>query len=117
MHSFSILNINLLNIYFYSCKLQIWDSAGQKQFHEVTKAFYNGVHGIILMYDVTNLKSFENLSYWLTNIMQTISVTKSNVRNNYNTVVASAAAPGLSSTPPESSSIFANENLSNKNKQ
>ena len=39
-------------------KLQIWDTAGQDRFRAITKNYYKGSHGIILIYDVTNLQTF-----------------------------------------------------------
>ncbi|XP_075231043.1 ras-related protein Rab-13-like [Lycorma delicatula] len=48
--------------------MQIWDTAGQERFRTLTTAYYRGAMGIILMYDVTSLESFDNLSYWLDNI-------------------------------------------------
>lgn len=46
--------------------LQIWDTAGQERFHQGTigGAFYRGSHGALLVYDVSNSKSFEQLSHW-----------------------------------------------------
>ena len=49
-------------------KVQFWDTAGQEKFHVITKAYYEGAHGIILTYDVTDQYSFENISYWMKNI-------------------------------------------------
>uniref|UniRef100_A0A8D8YG89 Ras-related protein Rab-8A n=1 Tax=Cacopsylla melanoneura TaxID=428564 RepID=A0A8D8YG89_9HEMI len=49
-------------------KLQIWDTAGQERFRTLTTAYYRGAMGILLMYDVTNLESFQHLTYWLKNI-------------------------------------------------
>jgi len=49
-------------------KLQIWDTAGQERFHTITTSYYRGAMGIILVYDITNYKSFENISKWLRNI-------------------------------------------------
>ena len=49
-------------------KLQIWDTAGQERFHTITTSFYRGARGIILVYDITNTKSFDNITNWLRNI-------------------------------------------------
>uniref|UniRef100_H2ZGR3 Ras-related protein Rab-10 n=1 Tax=Ciona savignyi TaxID=51511 RepID=H2ZGR3_CIOSA len=49
-------------------KLQIWDTAGQERFHTITTSYYRGANGIMLVYDITNTKSFENISKWLRNI-------------------------------------------------
>lgn len=51
-------------------KLQIWDTAGQERFRTITTAYYRGAMGIILVYDVTNEKSFENIKTWIRNIEQ-----------------------------------------------
>ncbi|XP_064624276.1 ras-related protein Rab-10-like isoform X3 [Lineus longissimus] len=49
-------------------KLQIWDTAGQERFHTITTSYYRGAMGIMLVYDITNAKSFDNISKWLRNI-------------------------------------------------
>ena len=49
-------------------KLQIWDTAGQERFHTITTSYYRGAMGIMLVYDITNEKSFENIVKWLRNI-------------------------------------------------
>lgn len=49
-------------------KLQIWDTAGQERFHTITTSYYRGAMGIMLVYDITNGKTFENISKWLRNI-------------------------------------------------
>ena len=51
-------------------KVQFWDTAGQEKFHVITKAYYEGAHGIILTYDVTDQHSFENINYWMSNIQK-----------------------------------------------
>ncbi len=53
-------------------KLQLWDSAGQERFRSITKNYFNRAHGIILVYDVTYQKSFDNLQYWLKSINNNI---------------------------------------------
>ncbi|KAL0124618.1 hypothetical protein PUN28_006460 [Cardiocondyla obscurior] len=49
-------------------KLQIWDTAGQERFHTITTSYYRGAMGIMLVYDITNEKTFENIVKWLRNI-------------------------------------------------
>uniref|UniRef100_A0A8C5YAR6 small monomeric GTPase n=1 Tax=Microcebus murinus TaxID=30608 RepID=A0A8C5YAR6_MICMU len=49
-------------------KLQRGDTAGQERFHTITTSYYRGAMGIMLVYDITNGKSFENISKWLRNI-------------------------------------------------
>ncbi|KIY52690.1 ras-domain-containing protein [Fistulina hepatica ATCC 64428] len=46
-------------------KLQLWDTAGQERFRSVTRSYYRGAAGAILVYDITNRESFINLSRWL----------------------------------------------------
>jgi len=51
-------------------KLQIWDTAGQERFRTITTAYYRGAMGILLVYDVTDEKSFNNIRNWIRNIEQ-----------------------------------------------
>jgi len=51
-------------------KLQIWDTAGQDRFRTITNVYYRDAHGILIVYDVTDEKSFEGLRYWLKNIQE-----------------------------------------------
>lgn len=51
-----------------SVKIQIWDTAGQERYRTLTKAYYRGAAGIILVYDVTDPVSFQNIEYWLKKI-------------------------------------------------
>ena len=45
--------------------LIIWDSAGQERFGIITKNYIRNINGIILMFDLSDIKSFERLNYWL----------------------------------------------------
>ena len=51
-------------------KLQIWDTAGQDRFRAITKNYYKGANGIILIYDVTNAQTFENVKNWISQIKE-----------------------------------------------
>ena len=49
-------------------KVQIWDTAGQERYRSITNAYYKGAKGSLLVYDITNPKSFENLDKWLSDL-------------------------------------------------
>ena len=51
-----------------SFKLWKWDTAGQERFWTLTSSYYRGAHGIIIVYDVTNRDSFDNVRQWMTEI-------------------------------------------------
>jgi len=51
-------------------KLQIWDTAGQERFRTITTAYYRGAMGILLVYDVTDERSFNNIRNWHANVGQ-----------------------------------------------
>ncbi|KAJ3434449.1 small gtp binding protein rab8 [Anaeramoeba flamelloides] len=49
-------------------RIQVWDTAGQEKFKNITSAYYRGAQGIILTYSVSNRKSYEHVDYWIKNI-------------------------------------------------
>ena len=49
-------------------QVQVWDTAGQEQFHKITTSYYRGAQGIMLVYDVSDQKSLDNVEYWIKNI-------------------------------------------------
>ncbi|KAK2559489.1 GTP-binding protein ypt2 [Acropora cervicornis] len=48
-----------------SVRMQIWDTAGQERFRTLTSMHFRGTKGILLVYDITNAHSFDQLNYWL----------------------------------------------------
>ncbi|XP_031551103.1 ras-related protein Rab-10-like [Actinia tenebrosa] len=53
----------VLNLYFF-----IRDTAGQERFHTITTSYYRAAAGMMVVYDITQEKTFENISKWLRNI-------------------------------------------------
>merc|ERR1712226_36280 len=51
-------------------KLHIWDTAGQERFKTITATYYKGAHGIILVYDITDRQSFQDIENWLEEIQK-----------------------------------------------
>jgi small GTP-binding protein len=67
------------DFYTYSCpvnndnvKLQIWDTAGQERFRSISKSYFRNAVGAVLVYDITNMTSFDQLAEWL-NDLQTLA--------------------------------------------
>ncbi|KAH9260672.1 hypothetical protein BASA81_001139 [Batrachochytrium salamandrivorans] len=49
----------------HSVKLSLWDTAGQERFRTITKSYFRGSHGMLLVYDVTDRTSFANCQEWI----------------------------------------------------
>ncbi|XP_009884278.1 PREDICTED: ras-related protein Rab-10-like [Charadrius vociferus] len=49
-------------------KLQIWDTAGQERFHTLSTSYFRGAQGFVLVYDITNLDSFQSITSWMKDI-------------------------------------------------
>jgi len=60
--------IRTVNVDGKTIKLQIWDTAGQERFRTITATYYRGTHGVIVVYDVTDRDSFENVRRWMSEI-------------------------------------------------
>ncbi|EJD05766.1 ras-domain-containing protein [Fomitiporia mediterranea MF3/22] len=51
-------------------KLQCWDTAGTESFRSITRSYYRGAAGCLLVYDVTSRTSFENARTWLDDVRE-----------------------------------------------
>ena len=56
------------NIDNKNVRIKIWDTAGQERYKALTKGFFRNAQGIMIVYDVTNQETFENLKYWIQTI-------------------------------------------------
>jgi small GTP-binding protein len=43
----------------------MWDTAGQEKFQHIISSYYRGAHGILLVFDITNIKSFIDMQHWV----------------------------------------------------
>ena len=57
-------------------KLSIYDTAGQERYRKIVKNYYKGADGIILMYDVSNLDSFNAIKIWIESIKENKDIKK-----------------------------------------
>jgi len=60
-------------------KLQIWDTAGQERFRTITATYYRGTHGVLVVYDVTERDTFENVRRWMNEIDSNCDTCTNNV--------------------------------------
>ena len=54
-------------------RIKIWDTAGQERYKSLTKSFFRNAEGVMLVYDVTNLETYENLKFWQQSIKNNMS--------------------------------------------
>ena len=54
-------------------RLQIWDTAGQERYRTITTGLFKGAVGIILMYDITDKQTFNNVREWIKSIEEETS--------------------------------------------
>ena len=55
----------MLDINNKKIKIQIWDTAGQEQFQSITRSYYKGAIGALLVYDITRKETFNHITKWL----------------------------------------------------
>jgi small GTP-binding protein len=55
-----------------TCKIQIWDTAGQEQFKKLAPMYYKNAAAAIVCYDITSPKSFETLKFWIDELQRNV---------------------------------------------
>ncbi|TRZ03065.1 hypothetical protein DNTS_029870 [Danionella cerebrum] len=53
-------------------KLQFWDTAGQERFRSVTRSYYRNSVGGLLVFDLSNRQSFENVREWFAEVRERV---------------------------------------------
>ena len=61
----------LFNHEGHKIKAQIWDTAGQEKYKAITGAYYKGSKGALVVYDITQKKTFENIEKWVNDLKAT----------------------------------------------
>ncbi|TEB39429.1 ras-domain-containing protein [Coprinellus micaceus] len=92
-------------------KLQCWDTAGTESFRAITRSYYRGAAGCLLVYDVTNRKSFMNARNWLADVREhadpnltcILVANKVDLVEEASSSSSAAASTSLSSSPRKSS--------------
>eukprot|EP00056_Hartaetosiga_gracilis_P014836 m.241016 g.241016 ORF g.241016 m.241016 type:complete len:201 (-) comp17217_c0_seq1:30-632(-) len=49
-------------------KVQIWDTAGQERFRSIATNYFRNIHGVVLVFDVTNRSSFDGVKKWIATV-------------------------------------------------
>ncbi|KAI8899511.1 ras family-domain-containing protein [Globomyces pollinis-pini] len=60
----------VIDLHDKQIKLQIWDTAGQESFRSISRAYYRGAIGCLLVFDVTRRDTFLHLLSWLEDVKQ-----------------------------------------------
>ena len=64
------------------CRLEVWDTAGQERLRSIPKQFYIKGDIFILMFDITNKKSFLDLNQWIKDICESRNVNNNDISND-----------------------------------
>jgi len=86
-------------------KLQLWDTAGTERFRSVSRSYYRGAAGAILVYDIASHKSFEGLTTFLTDARALASPNLTLLLVGNKADLASGAPPADGSLPDRSPAL------------
>jgi small GTP-binding protein len=51
-------------------KIQIWDTAGQERYKSITKSYFKGAKGALIIYDISIKQSFDNINKWIDDLKE-----------------------------------------------
>jgi Ras-related protein Rab-1A len=64
------LHVKIIEVDDKKIKMQIWEIGGNERFRKIVSSYYRNCQGIVLMFDLTNKESFENLQMWINHIKE-----------------------------------------------
>lgn len=59
------IRLKVVPVHGKNVKVQIWDSAGQERFRAITRRHFHGIHGVVIVFDVTDRETFDRLPFWI----------------------------------------------------
>uniref|UniRef100_A0A8C3XY80 small monomeric GTPase n=1 Tax=Catharus ustulatus TaxID=91951 RepID=A0A8C3XY80_CATUS len=59
------------------------DTAGQERFHTLSTSYFRGAQGFVLVYDITNMKSFQSITIWMNDIYETSAKENVNIEHAF----------------------------------
>ena len=67
--------------------IDFFDTAGQERYRSITSGYYKNSHGLLLLYDITNKKSFEDVEVWMQSVLDNLGDKGSNKKKNYSLIL------------------------------
>jgi small GTP-binding protein len=58
--------------YKFTAKMNVWDAAGQAHYEKIRGLYYRGAKGALLVYDINNPVSFQNLDKWVAELEENV---------------------------------------------
>lgn len=55
----------LVKVHNQNIKITLWDTAGQEKYKSLSKVYYKGSSGVLIVYDVTDPQSYLDVESWM----------------------------------------------------
>lgn len=76
-------------------ELQLWDTAGQERFHSLGPIYYRDAAAALIVFDITDMDSFERAKAWVKELQQMVDALKNHSPSLLQIVYCAAAYQGL----------------------
>ena len=67
--------------------IDFFDTAGQERYRAITSTYYKNSQGLLLLYDITNRKSFEDIENWIKSVVENLGQKESGSKKNYSLIL------------------------------